>query len=296
VKYALFLGCTIPEKMNGYEASTRVVASELGVELIDLPDSGCCGSPIIRSIDEHYYTLLAARVLATAENMELDICALCNGCVGSLIHANDALKKDDTLKEYVNNVLSDFDLEYKGTIEVKHFLKVLYEDVGLARIKEHLKIPFKDDLKVGAYYGCHMLRPFEIMHHGDPERPVQMDEIINMIPGISAGDYQGKISCCGAPVLSVNPDVAWRLTHRIISTAHAADLRALITICPFCSLSLDLNQIKVKELWNLDYEIPVLHLPQLMGLSMGFGVRELGLFENRVKSAMKFTQFLLKSE
>jgi heterodisulfide reductase subunit B len=226
--------------------------------------------------------------------MGLDICALCNGCVGSLIHANEQLKKDETVRAYANEILSEVDLEYKGTIEVKHFLKILHEDVGLKKISEHLKIPFKDDLKVGAYYGCHMLRPSETMHHGDPERPKLMDEIINIIPGVSTNDYEGKISCCGAPVLSVNPDVAWRLTYRIISTAHAAGLNALVTICPFCSLSLDLNQIKVKELYNLDYEIPILHLPQLMGLSMGFGVRELGLFENRVKSAMKFTQFLSK--
>jgi heterodisulfide reductase subunit B len=295
VKYALFLGCTIPEKMNGYETSSRVVARELGVELIDLPNSGCCGSPIVRSMDEQYWTLLSARILATAEEMGLDLCCLCNGCVGSIIHANEYLKKDKIARERINDILSDFDLEYKGTLEVKHLLKILYEDVGLSRIKEHLEIPFKDGLKIGAYYGCHMLRPSELTHHGDPERPTQMDEIINLT-GAIASDYEGKISCCGAPVLSNAPDVAWRLTHRIISTAHDADLKALITICPFCSLSLDLNQIKVKELWKLDYDIPVLHLPQLLGLSMGFGVRELGLFENRVKSAMKFSQFLVKDD
>lgn len=293
MKYALFLGCTIPEKMNGYEASTRVIAKELGVELIDLPNSGCCGSPVVRSIDKHYWTLLAARILATAEKMGLDICCLCNGCVGSLMHANETLKKDEVTRDYVNAILSEFELEYKGTLKVKHFLKVLYEDVGLSRIKEHLKIPFKDGLKVGAYYGCHMLRPSELTHHGDPERPTHMDEIINLT-GASASDYKGKISCCGAPVLSNAPEVAWRLTHRILSTAHDADLKALITICPFCSLSLDLNQIKVKESWGLDYEIPVLHLPQLLGLCMGFEVRDLGLFENRVKSAMKFSQYLSK--
>ncbi len=280
--------------MNGYEASTRVIASELGIELMDLPSSGCCGSPIVRSIDERYWTLLAARILATAENMGLDICCLCNGCVGSLVHANKSLKTNETAKEYVNEILSDFDLEFKGTIEVKHLLKILYEDLGLSRIEEHLKIPFKD-LKVGAFYGCHMLRPAELMNHGDPELPTRLDEIINLT-GAIASDYEGKMSCCGAPVLSINPEISWSMTHHILSTVHAAELKALVTICPFCALSLDLNQIKVKELWELDYEISILHLPQLLGLSMGFGVRELGLFENRVKSAMRISKYLQNSQ
>lgn len=292
MKYALFLGCTIPEKMNGYEASTRVVASELGVELIDLPNSGCCGSPIVRSIEEDYYTLLAARILATAEQMGLDLCVLCNGCVGSLTHTNKLLKTDETARDYVNDSLSDFDLEFKGIIEVKHLLKILYEDVGLSRIEDQLKKPFKD-LKIGAFYGCHMLRPSEITNHGDPELPTQMDEIINLT-GAIASDYAGKLSCCGAPVLSVNPEISWNMTLHILSTAHDAALKALVTICPFCSLSLDLNQIKVRELWKLDYEIPILHLPQLLGICMNLNPRKLGLFENRVKSAMKLSQYLLK--
>jgi heterodisulfide reductase subunit B len=292
VKYALFLGCTIPEKMNGYEASTRVVASELGVELIDLPNSGCCGSPIVRSIEEDYYTLLGARILATAEQMGLDLCVLCNGCVGSLTHTNKLLKTDETARDYVNDSLSDFDLEFKGKIEVKHLLKILYEDVGLSRIEDRLKKTFKD-LKIGAFYGCHMLRPSEITNHDDPELPTQMDEIINLT-GAIASDYVGKLSCCGAPVLSVNPEISWNMTLHILSTAHDAALKALVTICPFCSLSLDLNQIKVRELWKLDYEIPVLHLPQLLGICMNLNPRKLGLFENRVKSAMKLSQYLLK--
>ena len=150
MKYAFFLGCTIPARAVNYEVSTRKIAPRLDIELVDLPDFTCCGFPV-KSVDTFTSIVMAAKNIALAEEQGLDICTLCNGCVVTLAEANHELKHNGELKKRVNIELKKIGREYKGTIEVKHLARILYEDVGIDRIKKEIKYPL-GDFKLAAHY------------------------------------------------------------------------------------------------------------------------------------------------
>ncbi|HSQ53131.1 MAG TPA: heterodisulfide reductase-related iron-sulfur binding cluster, partial [Acidobacteriota bacterium] len=156
--YAIFLGCTIPARQPNYELSARKTLEKLGVELVDLDNFTCCCPAPIQSINLESSQAVAAYNICLAEEAGLDIVALCNGCFESLAMANTALKKDKKLKAHINEVLAKVGKEFKGTIEVKDFLQVLMEDIGLEKIKEKVTKPLSN-LKVAPFYGCHSLRP-----------------------------------------------------------------------------------------------------------------------------------------
>jgi len=134
-RYALFLGCTIPARQPNYELSARKALSKLGIELVDLPNMTCCCPPPIQSIDLETSLAVAAYNICLAEEADLDIVTLCSGCFESLAMANNMLKDDEQLKAKINRILSAAGKEFVGSKEVKHFLQVLVDDVGLERLK-----------------------------------------------------------------------------------------------------------------------------------------------------------------
>ncbi|MGD8507165.1 MAG: CoB--CoM heterodisulfide reductase iron-sulfur subunit B family protein, partial [Candidatus Bathyarchaeota archaeon] len=169
-KYALFLGCTIPARQQNYELSARKTLAKLGIELVDLANFTCCCPPPIQSIDLETSIAVAAYNICLAEEADLNIVTLCSGCFESLKMANVMLKTDEELRTRINKILSKAGKEFAGNKEVKHFLQVLMEDVGLERLKRNISKPLSH-LKVAPFYGCHALRPSELLELDDPERP-----------------------------------------------------------------------------------------------------------------------------
>ena len=86
---------------------------------------------------------MGAKNIAVAEEKGLDICVLCNGCAVTLVEANHLLKHDEEMKKKVNEHLAKVGKEFKGTVEVKHLARVLYEDVGVEAIQKHVKYPLE---------------------------------------------------------------------------------------------------------------------------------------------------------
>ena len=70
-----------------------------------------------------------------AEKEGLNILTLCPGCAGTLRKVNRILKEDKTQRDMVNSHLKEADLEFKGTVETKHLLQLLKEDVGIEKSK-----------------------------------------------------------------------------------------------------------------------------------------------------------------
>ena len=64
----------------------------------------------------------------------------------------------------------------------------------------------------------------------------------------------------------------------------AADARAMAVVCPFCSVMYDDNQKSIEARFEVNYQIPVLYVPQILGLAMGLDRKELGLNINVVKT------------
>jgi heterodisulfide reductase subunit B len=138
MKYALFLGCTIPARLKEYEVSARAVLKRLEIELVDIRDFNCCGYPL-RNFDFTSYLLSSARNLALAQRRNLNIAVLCQCCYGSLRKADFLMKEDRSLCEEINGYLKKERLEYRGGVEIKHLLAVLHDDYGIEALKTKIE-------------------------------------------------------------------------------------------------------------------------------------------------------------
>ncbi|MCS4541058.1 MAG: CoB--CoM heterodisulfide reductase iron-sulfur subunit B family protein [Euryarchaeota archaeon] len=279
MEYAYFLGCTIPFRLNHYDLSTRKVAQALGIKLVDIPGASCCGLQI-ESVLYNGWLASSAYNICKAEEMGLDMVVLCNGCHTSLIKANKTLKDKKHLRDEINEILKTVDLEFKGKIEIKHFVTMLVQDYGIDKIKNKIKKQF-DGLNVGAHDGCHFLKPSDYIRFDDPEMPKHLDELIELT-GAKSVKYKDRLRCCGGPLLSVNEDLATKLAREKLANFKEAGVNCIITICPFCNIMYDSQQLKIKEVHGETYDIPSLLYPQLLGLSLGVDSAELGLDQNAV--------------
>ena len=278
--YALFLGCTIPVRGQNYEASARKIADVLGIELKHLPDFSCCGYPMA-SLEQQTAEVMAARNLALAEREGADLCVLCTACTGVLTEAAHKLRDPERRKE-MNRHLEKIGLSYNGGVKVRHFARILYEEVGVEAIREKVTHPLTG-LRIAPHYGCHYLKPHEIYDGFDsPENPRSLDEMI-AATGAESVDYMNKMRCCGGAVLAVDEELALKITKEKLDQLNELNVDAIGLICPFCSVMYESNQRKIEQTFEEDYKIPVLYLTQILGMAMGFGARELGLNMNRVR-------------
>jgi heterodisulfide reductase subunit B2 len=281
-KYLIFLGCAIPYRVSSYEISARKVLGKLGVELVEMPEFNCCGLPL-DPVSHETMLILAAKNLALAEQQGLNILTLCPGCAGTLKKVNKALKEDKALKDQINSHLKEAGLEVKGTIVAKHLLQVLKEDVGYEKIKAAVTKPLTD-LKVAEHNGCHILRPKEIIGFDDPEDPQTLKALIEAT-GATCLDYIDETECCGAPSVGVSDKIALQLAKDKLSHVKMAGAQALITVCPFCHIMYDTNELRIEKMFNEVYGIPILHYPQLLGLALGLSPEELAFGELRVNAS-----------
>ena len=275
-KYLMFLGCAIPYRVSAYEISARKILQKLSVELVEMPEFNCCGLPL-DPVSHEMMLILAARNLALAEQKGLNILTLCPGCAGTLKKVNKMLKEDKVLREEINSHLKETELEFKGTIEAKHIMQALIEDVGLEKIKNAVVKPLTA-FKVAEHNGCHILRPKEFIGFDDPEDPKTLKTLIEAT-GATCLDYMDETECCGAPSVGVNDKIALQLARDKLNHIKMVDAQALITICPFCHIMYDTNELRIEKMFNETYGITILHYPQLLGLAMGIPPEELAFNE-----------------
>ncbi|TET61098.1 CoB--CoM heterodisulfide reductase subunit B [Candidatus Aerophobetes bacterium] len=281
MKYALFLGCTVPVRALNYELAARKVGEKLGLEFLDIPEFSCCGFPV-KSVDRMTFMLMAAENLSLAEEANLDICTLCSACSSVLTEVDKQLKENRALRNRVNEDLSVTNRKYHGKIHVKHFVRILHEDVGLAKIKEMVKRPLSE-FNFTAHYGCHYLKPSEVYGKFDePENPRTLDELIR-VTGAQSIPYEDKNECCGGGVLGVEEATALKIAALKLDHIKASGADALVLICPFCNIMYEGNQKKIERQSETEFNLPVLYYPQVLGLALGIPPDELGFRMNRVK-------------
>ncbi|PIP35629.1 MAG: disulfide reductase [Desulfobacterales bacterium CG07_land_8_20_14_0_80_52_14] len=290
MKFALFLGCNIPARVQQYELAARVVLAKLQVDLVDIREFTCCGYPM-RNADLKTSLLFSARNLALAEQQGLNVLTLCQCCFGTLKKAAHLLEEDNRFKEEVNAFLAKEKLTYQGKAQVKHLLSLLHKDIGEAALKEKIRGGFKE-LKIAAHYGCHALRPSDVMQFDDPVSPSILDELIKLT-GAQSVDWSQKLECCGAPLLGVNDDLSMKLTAGKLADAKASGARFLSVACPWCQLQFDGIQKQMEAEGRTDADLPSILYPQLLGLAMGISAKELGLSKN-VKDISGVNAFLVQ--
>lgn len=273
-----FLGCIMPMRYPGIESATREVLKALGVEIMELDGASCCPAPgVMRSFDQDTWLALGARNLTIAQEQGVDILTICNGCYDTLFETAHKLNHDPEALARINKILKQVGAEYKGKTQVRHFVEYLANEIDIDSIKSKVKENGDKKLKAAVFYGCHFLKPSTIKKIDNPERPRIFDDIVEAL-GVESVEYKDKGSCCGAGggVRAKTPDVAMKMTKENLVNIKDAGADVIIDCCPFCHLQFDVGQAELKE-----FQIPVLHLMQLMGLKFGLDKDKLGLEVHR---------------
>jgi|YNPNPStandDraft_1061719.scaffolds.fasta_scaffold02522_6 heterodisulfide reductase subunit B len=279
-RYALYPGCLASTEQYAYELSVREVSSFFNIELVNLDDFSCCGEPI-KSINQLLTLYLSARNISIAEKSNLDVYAPCAMCHLALSEAAFILDSDNDLRCRVNKVLSSEGLEYhyKHKSRILHTVDVLYDDIGLEKLKNSVRKPLTG-LKVAAHYGCHLIRPSEIGRPDNPENPSKIESIIQ-VTGAEPVYYPERLDCCGAPLLPTRQESALTKTGEKLQALHEGAVDVLVDVCPWCHKMFDEQQVKAKETVAGGFNIPVLYLTQLVGLALGLKHDRLGLDLNQ---------------
>lgn len=281
---SLFLGCVAPNRYPGIELATRKVMEKLKIKISDLEGASCCPAPgVFKSFDKTTWLSLASRNVALSEKKNTDLLTICNGCYGSLGEANNILKKNNKLKNKVNDKLKEINLTYNGTISVRHIIEYLYKEITPSNIKNIIENPL-NGLKVAVHYGCHLIRPSKEKNLDSSENPRFFDELVDAT-GAKSVDYEDKLLCCGAGggVRSAFLDTTLKLTEHKLKILQENKFDCIVNACPFCHLQFDSGQQDLNKNGK-NYNIPVLHYTQLLGLAFGYTPDELGISMNMTKN------------
>jgi succinate dehydrogenase / fumarate reductase cytochrome b subunit len=276
-RLGFFLGCVIPTEQYAYEMSLREVLPPLGVELVDLKNASCCGSPL-KNINLLMTTYLSARSIALCEKEGLDVFAPCPLCHNALSEIKQALDSNAGLKDRVNGMLGDEGLKYEGRARILHTIDLLHDEIGLEKLKEQVKAPV-GDVRIAAHYGCQSLRPHAVPRPDDSENPQKIEGILKAI-GAKTADYDEKLNCCGAQIMVNLPESALTKTGQKLKAVQDRGFDGLAIVCPWGQRMLDAQQDKAGETISEKLSMPVFYLTQLVGKALGIEDSKLGLYLN----------------
>ena len=281
MKIIPFWGCMMPLKYPQMELAIRRTLPNLGVELVDVDGFTCCPDPIyFKARDKMKWLTIAARNLAVAEETGLDIVTMCSGCISTLKEAQYLLAEDQALKDEVNKRLKRINKEYKGKVKVSHAVVVIRDDLGLDVVKKSVKRSL-EGITVAIHYGCHILKPSQIMHVDDADYPSILDDLVAAM-GATPLEHHEKLLCCGKGCM--DDELPLDMTEAIFSSIEKSGADCMGLVCPTCFSSFDLGQIMISRKRGKSYNIPVIYLFQLLGLAQGLGPEEVGLHTHRVKA------------
>ena len=283
-KVAYWPGCVSRGFTPELHGSMAAVAPLLDIELVELDRASCCGAGVIAEHSQELADTLNARTFALAQQtgnpMMMNICSTCQG---AQTECQERLDANAEYRERINATLSADGLRYeKDEVTNKNLLWLIVEDIGLDEIRSRVKRPLKD-LKVGPFYGCYIIRPTDRLGI-DEEKP--RDRYLHMLIEALGGtviEYAGQHKCCGFPIITMNKEASLKQAARHLGDAIDAQADCLVTPCPLCHLNLDLQQPLAERYGGRDLGLPVLHLPQLLGLAFGLEPDDLGLARHVVK-------------
>ena len=285
MKYAFFPGCVSKGACPELYQSVMQVYPQLGIDLEEMTTASCTGAGVLQEKDEKLGDVLNARTFALAEQQGLPIMTICSTCQGVMSQANHRLTTQPNYLQEINRILQEEGLHYRGTTTIKHFLWILLEDVGEDVLRKQITKPLTG-LRAAPFYGCYIQRPKESLDFEEyPERGKSLERIIEIL-GAEVVDFPGKTRCCGFPILTINKinSLSMVATHTQDAKSHGADI--MVTPCPLCHLNLDGMQAQAASQHNTSINLPILHLPQLLGLAMGLEPKLLGLQRNLISPSL----------
>lgn len=272
MKYAYYPGCSAESTARDYHWSILEVAKALDIHLEELKGWTCCGSTPAHHTDKLLSVSLPAANLLEVQKMGFKMVVSCAACFNRMKAANHDITTNPGIKKQVAGTLGK---EYDGRVEIRHFIEILLEDVGIDSIQDALTHTL-NDIKVVSYYGCLLVRPNEVTKFDDPENPTSMDRLVEAMGG-QALDWPHKVECCGGGFAVSRPDIVIELSDRILGMAEASGAQCIAVACPMCQVNLDLRQQDINLKKNKKYNIPVVYITQLLGLCLGIAPKKLGI-------------------
>jgi heterodisulfide reductase subunit B len=267
--YSFFLGCIAPNRYPAIESTTRLVLDRLDIGIQEMERAGCCPAPgVFRSFDRPDWMVAAARNISIAESNGSPLLTVCNGCFGTLFSVNHELSENEELKKTVNSRLEGLGSHVDASGEVKHIAQVLGYDVGPSEIQN--KIVRKVKLRAAVHYGCHFLRPFDEKQIDDPDDPHILENFFEAL-GVECLDYRNRMMCCGAGggVKAAHATDSMDILAEKMSSIAESGAEVILDICPFCHLQFDGGQKTLNETMGTNFNIPVIHISQLVAFCMG---------------------------
>lgn len=258
MELSYYPGCTLTGSARELEESFRGAAQALGVTLKEIPDWTCCGASSAHVVDAYLEVALPARDLVAAEGIGKDVVAPCAACHLRLKAASKHIEEDEALKQ---------EFPYKGDINILSGLEMFHKDELRLMLKEKIVKPL-EGLKVVPYYGCLAVRPPEILEPDDPENPKQMDDVLELL-GAEVIQWPYKTDCCGGSLALTRTDLVLKLSRKLLDMAKMVEADALVTMCPMCQANLDTRQADISNESGQLYELPILYLTELIGISLG---------------------------
>lgn len=278
LEYAYYPGCAAKQIQVEADLSTRAISDKLGIVLHDMPKASCCGAGNLQEHDLAAGLAVNARIFSQAEEMGKDILTICNTCLQTFTMANKRFKEEPELLAQVNAVLEKAGVRpYEGTIEIKHLIWVLVDDLGLDKFKEQIKAPL-NGLRVAPFYGCHSIRPQEIFDGKGGEHPLYLDELLKVM-GADVVDYSGKDKCCGFHYMLPNESEFLSMSggHSLAAKDKGADI--MVSPCTLCDMALGAYQKKAEKKLDKLIDLPEMNIAQLIGASFGISVDDLGFYK-----------------
>ena len=257
MKVSYFPGCTLKNKAKDLDAYARASAKALGFELEEIENWQCCGGVYPLGSDEIATKLSSVRALNEAKEKGQDLVTLCSACHHVIKRVNDDMKNVDDIRFRANNYLK-LDTPYAGETKVIHFLELLRDTIGFDELKKRVVNPLTGK-KIGAYYGCLLLRPSGILAFDDPENPKIIEDFIRAI-GATPVIYPYRNECCGGYISLKEKYMAKNMCDKITESASGFGADMLITACPLCMYNLNKSAEK---------DLPVYYFTELLAEALG---------------------------
>ena len=278
LNYAYYPGCAAKQIQKEADWSARAVSRQLGIQLNDMPAATCCGAGNLQEHDPAAGLAINARIFSQAEEMGMDIVTICNTCLQTFSYANHRLTHEPELLADINKVLVKAGVRpYGGTIEIKHLTWVLVEEIGVDKLKSHLKNPL-NGLRVAPFYGCHAMRPNEIFigRGGTVNGPKYLETLISTLGGESV-DYYGKDKCCGFHYMLAHEKEFLSMSGGHSLEAKNSGAEVMVSPCTLCDFALGAYQSRSEKAMGVKIGLPEMNIAQLVGAAFGIDDKTLGM-------------------
>jgi succinate dehydrogenase / fumarate reductase, cytochrome b subunit len=287
MKLAYWPGCVSRGFTPELHGSVEKVAPLLDLELVELDRANCCGAGVIAEHNQELVDTLNARTFAMAQKVDgaAGMMNICSTCQGAQSECQERLDASGDYRKHINTNLKEERLSYEHDESWwnKNFLWLLVEEIGLDAVRERVVRPL-EGMRIAPFYGCYIVRPTKRLGYADhPERDQYLDQLIEAL-GAEPVQYAGARKCCGFPVITMNRTTSLRQAGRHLADAIDAGADCLVTPCPLCHLNLDMQQPAAARFVERDLDVPVLHLPQMVGLALGLEPKELGMGKHVVST------------